>query len=32
MAPKFSTTWLGLLAPVMTLDTLGLLAHHANAS
>lgn len=28
----FSRTWSGLLAPVMTVDTLGLAAHQAIAS
>ena len=31
-AAKFSATWLGRLAPVITVDTLGFLAHHASAS
>ena len=31
-AAKFSTTWLGRLAPVITVDTFGFSVHHARAS
>ena len=30
MAAKFSVTWLGRLAPVMTVDTFGFDAHQAR--
>ena len=32
MAAKFSLTWLGRLAPVITVVTLGFAAHQAIAS
>ena len=32
IAAKFSATWLGRLAPVITLDTFGFAAHHARHS
>ena len=31
-AAKFSSTWLGRLAPVITVDTFGFFVHHANDS
>ena len=31
-AAKFSDTWLGRLAPVITVDTFGFVVHHASAS
>ena len=31
-AAKFSATWVGLLAPVITVDTFGFFVHHASDS